>query len=168
MQLFLISVIVLVVSYVLARVDYATTNKKNRRIIEENRHAYRSTIIIADIFLIGGIYVILRNGFYSRIKPIITSQEYLWCLASSLIGFSLAVSQKRFDGVLLYLQCFIFYTFPLLLITTLVFSILALNNLANNYLLSFSLCATLSFLVDRYWSLFIEKAKNLKKNESNL
>lgn len=139
--------------------DYHFSGKKG--VIKDNKHSYISTILIAVVYLSGGIWIILNYNFYPEIKNIILEPRFLWCAASSLLGLSLAASQKRFDKKLLCLQFLLFYPFVASLISALIYSLLSLKKepLGNHifYPLAFALCGTLSFAIDNYWSWFKEK-----------
>ena len=84
--------------------------------------------------------------------------RFIWCISSVSLGFSGVAFALRYHDRTPFPEYFTHYPFQLLAMATLVFSALHIFDATSGYLfyyLSFSLCFTMGFMVDRYWG-FVE------------
>ena len=81
--------------------------------------------------------------------------RYIWCLASSCLGFSSIAFVLRKNQRSPFPAYVTHYPLQLLAMSALIFAVLHLSPKTSNfvfYYFSFALCFTLGYLVDTYWS----------------
>lgn len=88
--------------------------------------------------------------------------RFLWCLSAISLGFSLIAFAFRRIAKSPFPEYITHYPLQLIAMATLVFSVLHIFEATSGYLfyyLSFSLCFTMGFMVDRYWG-FVQSLIN--------
>jgi uncharacterized membrane protein YfcA len=109
-------------------------------------------------FLLGTLLIIIfRNNIFYLDADIRSwdKYRYIWCIASSCIGFSCIAFVLRKNPTSPFPSYLTNYPLQLLAMSALVFALLNLSTKTSNYIFyyfSFALCFTLGFLVDSYWS----------------
>jgi hypothetical protein len=108
---------------------------------------------VVGLFL---IWIFRNSTFYLDVKTGAWNiHRYIWCLASSCIGFSAIAFKLRKHDKSPFPLYVTHYPLQLLANSALVFAILHLSNKTSNfsfYYFAFGLCYTLGYLVDSYWS----------------
>ena len=82
--------------------------------------------------------------------------RFIWCISSVSLGFSLVAFALRFHNRTPFPEYITHYPFQLVAMATLVFAVLHIFEATSGYLfyyLSFSICFSMGFMVDRYWGL---------------
>lgn len=82
--------------------------------------------------------------------------RFIWCISSVTFGFSLVAFALRFHNRTPFPEYVTYYPFQLVAMATLVFSVLHIYEATSGYLfyyLSFSMCFTMGFMVDKYWEI---------------
>jgi len=114
---------------------------------------------VYSVIAIAGFVCFWYYEMFSLVEPQGRSYQfdrYLWCLSSSLFGFSFIAFHHRRRQKSPFPEYIFYYPGLLLVISALVFSILHLSEVLSGfvfYYLSFTLCFILSFLVDSFWKL---------------
>ena len=93
--------------------------------------------------------------------------RYIWCLASSCLGFSSIALMLRENPTLPFPAYVTHYPLQLLAMSALIFGVLHISTRTSNfvfYYLSFALCFTLGYLVDSYWS-FVSSILDFTKHK---
>jgi hypothetical protein len=116
-------------------------------------------VYCAIFYFVFGIFLIhlFRSDIFYRHVDINSWNiyRYIWCLASSCIGFaSIAlvlrkIQENPFPAYVTH------YPLQLLAMSALIFAVLHLSTRTSGfifYYLSFALCFTMGYLVDSYWS----------------
>jgi len=170
----LIVIVLAIAPILIAVVEYNMEHQKPRRGKDnriKDKKLYRRIIAIAVIYYLVGIFMLVISGNLEKIINTIigfkVSDKYLWCSAWSLIGFSVAISQRRFgseDKKLAFLPYLAFYPFALLLISSLIYSLNIEQNDEAFYPLTLALRGSLSFLADYYWIAIKKTIKRLLNN----
>jgi hypothetical protein len=163
---------ILVTSFVPAVIIFGSLvvliDKIEHRVID-NRYSYYTRVIFSSVYLITSFAILAffkdRMFYAEQITGFADIFRFIWCINSSLFGFALIASQDRFNTRLPYGPYLFYYPPILLAISALIYSLLSVSRLTNNYIFyffSFSLCFILAFLVDNFWSIilkFLEKAR---------
>lgn len=116
-------------------------------------------------FLIGLILIIVRHDemFYTTVAQFSYNfDRFLWCLSSSLIGFSFLAFNLRHHSKSPFPTYLYYYPAILIITSSLVFGIFHIfkeTSGFNFYFLSFSACFILSYLVDNFWKLITSLVK---------
>ncbi len=109
-------------------------------------------------FLLGCLIIRLfrRDMFYLSPKEDSWNvHRFLWCIACTFWGFAAVAFQLRCHNTSPFPEYIFYYPLQLVAMACLVFSVLHLWDRTEGYVfyyLSFSLCFSLGFLVDSYWS----------------
>ena len=131
----------------------STKASKNRK-INWLRIFFSIIYFCASIIL----FLIFRdNIFYFEIpKNSWNFYRLIWCYCSVSLGFALVAFAFMYHESSPLPKYLTHYPLQLLVMATLVYSILQIFPATSGYLfyyLSFSLCFTLGFMVDRYWGI---------------
>lgn len=119
-------------------------------------------------FAVSLALILLRRGQLFSFEPIPNSHNvdrFLWCVACSLLGFSVLAFRLHRHPKSPFPLYVSYYPFMLAVISALVFSACHLFDATSGfvfYYLSFGLCSVFAFLVDNFWKLVqsvIQRAK---------
>lgn len=106
------------------------------------------------------LFLIFRKHIFYFVVPSDSWNipRFIWCISSVLLGFScVAFRFRRHDKTPLP-EYITHYPLQLLAMATLVFAVLHIFDATSGYLfyyLSFSICFTMGYMVDKYWG-FVE------------
>jgi hypothetical protein len=102
------------------------------------------------------IYIFKNDIFYYDVDiKTWNIYRYIWCLASSCLGFSSIALVLRKNQTSPFPSYVTHYPLQLLAMSALIFAVLHISTKTSNfvfYYFSFALCFTLGYLVDTYWS----------------
>lgn len=128
----------------------------SERKINKARVGFSAVYFIVSIIL----FLIFRKDIFYFAVPadFWNIPRFVWCVSSVSFGFSCVAFGLRFQEPTPFPEYITHYPFQLLAMATLVFAVLHIFAATRGYLfyyLSFSMCFTMGYMVDKYWG-FIE------------
>ena len=127
----------------------------------------KSRMVFSCVYLlVAGLILWYRGNelFYLVPQPdSYNFDRFLWCLSSSLIGFSFLSVEFWSHSTSPFPRYITYYPVLLIVISSLVFSTCQLFEGSKGfifYYLSFGACVVLAFLVDQFWELSTSFIKN--------
>jgi len=144
-------------------------SQSSEQISEPKTVNWRRVLFSILYFLLAiGLVLYFRDNMFF-FQPDETSwnfYRFIWCIASVSLGFSTLAFNLRHISRNPMPEYVTHYPLQLIAVATLVFGTLHIFEATRGYLfyyLSFSLCFTLGYLVDSYWSFVLTIIKNAKQ-----
>ena len=131
--------------------------------LDKKKPINKFRVFFALIYLIIPIIIVIiriKTIFYINYNAnSYNFDRFLWCLSSSLFGFSIIAFHLRYHEKNPFPSYITYYPFILLMMASLIFSILHIFNQTSGfvfYYISFSLCFILSFFVDNFFAVILK------------
>lgn len=142
----------------------------------EKIHNYPRLIFSIGYFVVGFVIVglLYKEIFYLEPRETYNFFRFLWCIACSLLGFSVLACRLAFTPpmpppigpYISTIPSYItYYPFMLIVVSSLSFSVFNAIDVTSGYIFyyaSFALCFILGYFIDGFWHI-VEKIIEIKK-----